>query len=87
MYQFLPLTSLKKFDDWAGCEFNAVKLDFFVADKTITSGAVIQCLRHINDVLIQILSETLTPFCLRKKLKCLWTGLKTLRNEPFKVAY
>ena len=39
----------KQFDDWAGCEFNPAKLDLFGPDKSIMSGAVIQCLRHINN--------------------------------------
>ena len=40
----------KQFSDWAGCEFNSAKLDLFGADKTVMSGAVIKCLRHINDI-------------------------------------
>ena len=69
MYQFLPLTSLKKFDDWAGCEFNPVKLDFSVADKTITSGAVIQCLRHINDVSNSNLVRNADTFLSQKEVE------------------
>ena len=51
MYQFLLLPlNQKQFNNWAGCKFNAAKLDLFCADKTIMSAAVIQCLRRINDI-------------------------------------
>ena len=40
----------KQFDDSTGCSFNPAKLDLFGADKAVMSAAVIQCLRHINNI-------------------------------------
>ena len=79
MYQFLPLKSLRKFHDWAGCESNPVKLDLLVADKTITSGDVIQCLRRINDVSNSNLVRNTDTFLSQKEVEV----PETLRNKPF----
>ena len=51
MYQFLPLTLLKS-SLMIGpvVNLNPAKLDLFGLGKSIMSGVVIQCLRHINDI-------------------------------------
>ena len=40
----------KQYNDWAGCSFNPEKLDVLGTDKAVLSAAVIQCLRHINNI-------------------------------------
>ena len=59
----------KQFDDWASCEFNSAELDLFGPDKSIMSGAVIQCLRHINDTSNSNLVRNADAFLSQKKVK------------------
>ena len=40
----------QQFNNWAGVDSNPAKLDLFGADKAIMSAAVVECLRHINNI-------------------------------------
>ena len=81
----------KQFDDWAGCEFNPENLDLFGPDKSIMSGSVIQCLRHINDITSSNLLRNAHAFLFQKKVEVPvdWTGDSEKRVTPshFKAAY
>ena len=59
----------KQFDDWAGYEFNPAKLDLFGPDKSNMSGAVIHCLRHINDMSNSNLFRNADAFLSRKEVE------------------
>ena len=81
----------KQFHDWGSCEFNPAKLDLFGPDKSIMSGAVIQCLRHINDISSSNLVRNADAFLSQKKVEVPvdWSGDSKKRVTPshFKVAY
>ena len=81
----------KKFDEWAGCEFNPAKLNLFGPDKSIMSGAAIQCLRHINDISNSNLVRNANACLSQKEVEVLadWIGdqNKGVTTSHFKVAY
>ena len=92
MYQIYPIgITQKQFNNCAGCEFNPAKLDLFGADKTIMSSAIIQCLRHINDISNSNLVRNADAFLSQKEVEVTvdWIRDSKRRVTPsqFKVGY
>ena len=81
----------KQFNDWADCEFNPAKLGLFGADKTIMSSAVIQCLRHINDISNSNRVRNADAFLSQKEVEVpvdwIEDSGKRVTPSQFKVAY
>ena len=70
----------KQFDDWAGVNLTLQSLICLVLTKVSCLVLLFNVSGTSTMFRIAIWSETLTRFCFRKKLKCLWTGSETLRN-------
>ena len=81
----------QQFNNWAGVDSNPAKLDLFGADKAIMSAAVVECLRHINDICNSNVVRNPEALLSKREVEVPvdWIGesKKCITPDHFKVAY